>query len=338
MSDLKHVVVVGASAGGFEAISKLIAGLPDNMPAAMFIVIHLSQASQASIIKQYFEKNTNYTCLIPQNEEQIKAGHIYIAPPDFHMLLKGSVIRLTKGPHENRWRPSINALFRSAAAVYDSRAIGIILSGMMDDGTSGMSAIKRSGGICIVQEPAEAQHPDMVNSVLYNVDVDYQVPVSDMGYILDDIFSKPVHHDRPIPEDVKLEADITERMSVDLPQLSKLGVHSDFVCPDCGGGLWEMKNEKALRFRCHTGHVYTANALLEKQGEELEESVWVSIRMLEERRNLLLQMANRESAVKMGNYKQAQTDRAEGLSLHINRLKDLLISISKKFTPDEGHR
>jgi two-component system chemotaxis response regulator CheB len=338
MNELKHVVVVGASAGGFQAVSKLLSTLPEHMPAAIFVVIHLAKASQAGIIQSYFEKESKYTCRIPEHEEEIKAGMIYFAPPDYHMLLKADKILLTKGPHENRWRPSINVLFRSAAAVYDSRTVGIIMSGMMDDGTSGMSAVKRSGGICIVQEPSEAEYPDMVQNVLNNVDVDYQVPVSDMGYILDDIFSKPVLNSQPIPEEVKLEAEITERMATSISSLEQIAVRSNYSCPDCGGGLWEIKNEKEPRFRCYTGHAYSAHSLLEKQGEELEESVWVSIRMLEERRNLLLQLAHRDTKANSGSFRETQINRADELNLHINRLKDLLITISKKNDPDEGYR
>jgi two-component system chemotaxis response regulator CheB len=209
---------------------------------------------------------------------------------------------------------------------------------MLDDGTSGMSAVKRSGGVCIVQEPVEAAYPDMPINVINTVDVDYRVSVADIGYIIDDIFSKQTPAEVPIPEDVKLEAQITERMVSSISELEKLGTHSNFTCPDCGGNLWLMQNDELPRYRCHTGHVYTEKVLIEKQTEELEESLWVSIRMLEERKNLLLTLAYREAQTGNNTNNTANTDRAEEISVHIERLKALLMSVNKNsIRPDEGY-
>lgn len=337
MTELKHIVVIGASAGGFNTITKLLGALPANMPAAIFIVMHLSRASSTEVIINHFEKHTPYPCRIPHINEPIKAGTIYLAPADFHMLIKPGIVSLTKGPHENRWRPSIDVLFRSAAAAYNSRAIGVVLSGMLDDGTSGMSAIKRCGGTCIVQEPLEADYQDMPQNVINHVEVDYRVPVTDIGYILDDIFSKDAKPDHEVPDDVKLEAQITERMTSSIDDLKKIGVHSNYTCPDCGGGLWEINNEPQPRYRCHTGHVYTAKLLLEKQTEELEETLWVSIRMMEERRNLLVNLARHEEEVGRSSAAQSQQTRIDDLNDHIERLKTLLVSINKNGPGDAGY-
>jgi two-component system chemotaxis response regulator CheB len=328
------IVVAGASAGGLNALTELVSRLPETLPAAVFIVMHMSKYSLVDVIRYHLEKHGRHPCRVPGNREQIIAGNIYIAPPDWHMLLKKDTIRLIKGPHENRYRPSIDVLFRSAAASYDSRVVGIILSGMLDDGTSGMSAIKRSGGICIIQEPTDAAFPDMPNNVLKNVEVDYRVPVADMGYILEDIFARPIRNDIPIPEDVILEADITERMASNISDLEKIGTHSNFTCPDCGGNLWRMRNDAAPRYRCHTGHVYTEDLLMKKQNQALEESLWVSIRMLEERRNMLLNVAGSEK----DDVRKMQLSRAADMSEHAARLKELLINISRQKTPpDEGY-
>ena len=338
MNEIKHVIVIGASAGGLKAISEVVSGLPPNLPTAIFVVMQLSKSSLVNVIKNHLQKHTSYNCLIPTDGEPISAGNIYIAPPNQHLLVTPEKIRLTNGPHENRWRPSIDVLFRSAAANHNSKVIGIILTGMLDDGTSGMAAIKRSGGICIVQEPVEAAYPDMPINVINTVDVDYRVSVADMGYIIDDIFSKPPPSEVSIPEDVKLEAQITERMVSSIDELAKLGTHSNFTCPDCGGNLWLMKNDKAPRYRCHTGHVYTEKLLLEKQAEELEESLWISIRMLEERRNLLLNLAYREKEADNQQTSSTNAERAEELSMHIERLKALLASVNRNnASPEEGY-
>jgi len=337
MEYLKKIIVIGASAGGIKALTDLISVIPGNLPTAIFIVLHLSKKSSSEIILQHLAKFTDYKCKVAVDNEAIMPGVIYIPPPDFHLVLKRDVIRLTKGPHENRWRPSIDVLFRSAAAAFDSRVIGIILSGMLDDGTSGMSAIKRSGGTCIVQEPEEAEFPDMPISVINNVEVDYRSTLSEMRYIIEDVFSKPAKN-IPIPEDVKIEAKITERMTSSIDDMKKIGKHSNYICPDCGGGLWLINNEKNPRYRCFTGHVYTESLLLEKQAEELEESLWVSIRMMEERRNMLMNMAQRETENGSPLRREYQAGKSEELNVHIERLKDLLISIDKINDPGDGYK
>lgn len=329
MSGVKKIIVIGASAGGFDAVTELISAFPADMEAAVFVVLHLSKTSAGKIILQHLQKYSAFTCTMPANNEAIKCGHLYLAPPDCHMMIKKDSIVIHNGPQENRWRPSIDVLFRSAAASYGSHTIGIILTGMLDDGTSGMSAIKRSGGICIVQEPREALFPDMPASVLNEVEVDYRVPIADMAYIIKDDLAKPEAPMLPIPADVKLEAEITERMASGMDDLKKLGEHSDFSCPDCGGGLWKISKDGTHRYRCFTGHVYTEKILSEKQKEELEESIWVSIRILEERKNLLGIMAQHEEVA--GHVKQsAETKkRSEEVKIHIKRLKSILKDVSE---------
>jgi two-component system chemotaxis response regulator CheB len=317
MDDIKNIIVIGASAGGFRAINQLIANIPDQLPTAIFVVMHMGKQSMPEIILQHLEKSTGFTCVLPSHGDAIRKGHLYIAPKDCHMLL------------ENRWRPSIDVLFRSAAAAYDSHTIGIVLSGMMDDGTSGMSAIKRSGGVCIVQEPDEAEFSDMPINVLNNVDVDYRVPVNDIGYILDDLFAKPQGPMHEIPEDIRIEAAITQNMSSNINDLGKIADKSVFICPECGGGLWAIKNDRAHRYRCHTGHTYNEKLLVETQAESIEASVWICIRMLEERKILLHTVAEHEE--QDGNSAEAEQNAAKATDIqqHIDRLKALLVTMNK---------
>lgn len=334
--EVKNIVVIGTSAGGIKAVMQLAESLPAGLPVAVFIVIHMSKQSQAAVIVNQMQKLSSYKCRVAQNNDRIKAGHIYLAPADEHLFLKRGQVLLLHGPHENRWRPSIDVLFRSAAAAYDSHVTGVILSGLLDDGTSGMLAIKRSGGICIVQEPSEAEYDEMPLNVINNVQVDHRVLIQDMGYIIADVLSKPAAN-LPIPDDVKLEAEITERLVSNITDMQKLGTHSNFTCPDCGGGLWEIDTNGHKKYRCHTGHVYTALSLLDKQGEEMEESIWVSIRMLEERRNLLLNMSGREKGGAGSALVSDYHRRAADLAVHVERLKSFLISLSKTEPGDEGY-
>ena len=328
MNDISKIVVIGASAGGLKAIADLISTFPQSQGVAVFVVLHVSKQSMGAVIAQHIQKHTSLTCKVPVNGEAIKPGHLYIAPPDHHMMVKKTEIRIHNGPHENRWRPSIDILFRSAAGAFGPQVIGIILTGLLDDGTSGMGAIKRSGGTCIVQEPQEAEFADMPNNVLNNVDVDYRVSIADVGYILEDVFSKPNKPMEAIPAEIQLEADITERMNISTQALSQIASQTIFNCPDCGGGLWKINEDNLHRYRCHTGHVYTEKVLMQVQSEELEETLWVAIRILEERRNLLLTVSGHDKESGFLNSSQDKSHRAEQIATHIERLKTVLQTIS----------
>lgn len=331
---MKRLIVIGASAGGFKSISTLLSTFQEDLNAAVFIVLHLSKRSAAEIIKNNFQKNSKLECIIPENGIEFQVNKVYIAPPDFQMLIKEEKILLTKGPHENRYRPSIDALFRTAAVEHQNRVTGIILSGMLDDGTSGMTAIKKCGGTCIVQEPYEAEFSDMPNSVLANVEVDYRVPLSDMIYVINEILSKSMEKNNPVPKEIQIESDISTRMSSTLDNMPKIGTHSDFTCPDCGGGLWKISNENFTRYRCHTGHVYTENILHQKQIENLEETIWVSIRMLEEHRNLLKTSSLRNGEKANADLTVLKNERINNFQEHIDRLKSLLYTF-RELPPEQ---
>jgi two-component system chemotaxis response regulator CheB len=326
MEEFKKIIVIGASAGGYHAMADVVAAIPADKEIAVFAVLHMSKDSSGDILCHHLQKRTALTCRVAADNERIEGGYLYLARPDHHLIVKRGMIRVHNGPRENRWRPSIDVLFRSAAAAYGSRVIGIILSGLMDDGTSGMSAIKRSGGMSIVQEPSEAQYPDMPNSVLNFIEVDYRVPVADMGYIIMDNLSKTAGPNVSIPEDVKIEAEITEKMISGIDVMNMIGKDTDLSCPDCGGRLWKVSNDGTNRYRCYTGHVYTERILNEDQRIGLEQSLWVSVRMLEERRNLLGIMAgNEQNAGVSTEIKQ----RLDEVSVHIQRLKDVLHAMDK---------
>lgn len=320
-AEVKNIITIGASAGGIAAVCKLIAGFNQKIKAAVFIVIHVSRNSLVEVILNQIQKQTSVKCIIPDDGDSIQNYTIYLAPSDHHMMIENGKIIVKKGAFENHWRPSIDVLFRSAAAAYGACVTGIILTGLLDDGTSGMSAIKRSGGICIVQDPAEADFPDMPENVLQNMSVDYKVSINDMGYILSDLFSRSECEISDVPKDVKLEAEITLRMSSDVQELDKLGPLTPFTCPDCGGPLVKVENDQVSRYRCYTGHSFTEKSLENEQVKGLENSLWVAIRMMEERRNLL---------GTMNSYKESSRDeRAEQIKIHIDRLKNMLLDLGK---------
>ena len=315
-SQIKNIVTVGASAGGISAVSRLCAGFSEDMDAAIFIVIHVSKGSLIEIVLRQIQKGCKLPCKIPADGESIKNGHVYLAPPDHHMMLEPGKIAVRNGAYENHWRPSVDVLFRTAAAAYDSCVTGIILTGMLDDGSSGMVAIKRSGGRCMVQDPEEAEFSDMPSNVISNVEVDYKGSLDEIGYVLSDLYTRTECEKGNVPEDIKLEAGITLRMSSNSDELEKLGPLTHFTCPGCGGSLVKIQNDNVSRYRCYTGHSFTEKSLYEEQLKASEESLWVAIRMMEERKNLLSEMSTFESTSRL--------ERSTQLGIHIKRLKEML--------------
>ena len=319
--DSKNIIVIGASAGGISAVNKLVGSFNGLNNVAIFIVIHISADSNTSILLGQLQKNAPFPCLLPVDNQILQHNTIYLAPADYHMMISENRILVKRGPYENHWRPAIDVLFRSAAASYGNCVTGIILTGMLDDGTSGMSAIQRAGGMLMVQDPAEAEYEDMPVNVLRNMDVDYSLPLAEMPMVLIDHYLRLDCDHQTAPDDVRLEAQITQNMSSDVEELKKIGSPTTLTCPDCGGSLMKIKNEKEPRYRCYTGHSFSALSLEQQQLNNIESSIWVAIRMMEERRNLLNNLAKNEGNI-MG-----RLERAQDMVVHIDRLKEMLLNL-----------
>ena len=283
------IVVIGTSSGGVAALTEFVGQLDGGMDAAFFIVMHLSDTALSDFLLQRLQPATNLKCQVAKNAMPIEKGHIYIAAPNEHLIVNQDQIIVGYGPRENSWRPSIDVLFRSAAAAYNSRVIGIVLTGFLHDGTLGMFAIKRSGGVAIVQDPKEAEVPDMPLNVLNNMEADYCIRLSQMGEVLRHVMA---HSPQPVepPAEIIAEAQIASRMAVGMDNVARLGNSSIYSCPDCGGGLWKVDDEGLARYRCYTGHSYYESELLTKQGENVEATLWVAVRMMEERSTYILKL------------------------------------------------
>jgi len=229
----------------------------------------------------------------PNDGEPILPGRIYVAPPDRHLLLEFGCVRLSRGPKENRFRPAVDPLFRSAAVAYGSRVIGIVLSGGLDDGTAGMEAIKTRGGIAVIQDPREAINPAMPISVLAHMAVDHVAPAAEIGSLLTDLVDQPASEEgaQPMPEDMRIETRIALEDNALQAGVLQLGAPSPYSCPECHGTLLQISNGGILRFRCHTGHAYSVNSLLAEVNESIEESLWSAVRAIEERMLLLRHVA-----------------------------------------------
>jgi two-component system chemotaxis response regulator CheB len=327
MKSDQFIVVIGTSAGGTTVLPELLKQLTDEMNISVFVVMHLSKMEVGDLLVKRLQKHSTFKCTIPSQGESIESRHIYFARPDHHMMVKKDKIIIGRGPMENRYRPSIDALFRSAAASHGPKAIGVILTGMLEDGAAGMMAIKKSGGKCIVQKPDEAEFPDMPKSVLNFLKPDYAIPVKEMGAAISALTSNgQIQQGMKIPDDILKEAEIAERVLIGMENVEGLGPRSAYSCPDCGGSLWEISNNGFTSYRCHVGHAYSENGLLSTMGASTESALWTALRIIEERKNLLRKIGNKE--IQAGSKKVASNyfRRADELQAQIDHLKKVLFS------------
>lgn len=322
MAGPSHLVVLGTSAGGMSALTRLVAQLPASLNAAVLVVQHLAPDSSGTHLVARLASHTSMRCQLATHQAPLETGTLYLAPPDRHLLVRDNQILVTKGPHENGYRPAADALFRSAAVEFGPNAIGVVLTGMLHDGTAGLDFIKRCGGIAVVQDPADAEFSSMPESALRAVEVDHIVPLDLMGSLLVDLVRTTQPDTQPVPNDLRVEATIAERVVGTTNEVSQIGELAPLTCPDCGGTLWEMKHGSILRFRCHTGHAFTADVLLAKSQQAMEETLWVALRMMEERKNLLSNIAGHgETPINV-----YQQERIQEIKLHVNRLREFLLN------------
>jgi two-component system chemotaxis response regulator CheB len=296
------ILVLGASAGGVEALTEVIRGLPADFPAAVFIVLHLGEGRSA--LPEILTRAGVLPVGHPVRGEPIRRGRIYVAPPDQHLLLGTGRLLVQRGAKENGHRPAIDVLFRSAAQVYGSRVVGVVLTGNLDDGTAGLLAIKRLGGIAVVQDPEEADYPGMPRSAIENVEVDHVAPLSALSALLVQLVHAPVPTRQEPPENVAERGENGHgkngraggsAVTDELPGESgeDLGVPSGFTCPDCGGGLFETQDGTLTRFRCYTGHAFSPESLASGQNEGVDDALWAALRSLQESASLARRMALR---------------------------------------------
>jgi len=285
--DAEHVVVLGASAGGVEALTSFVAGLPEKFSAAVLVVLHLAPGS-TSVLPQILAR----ACAIPvyaaSDGLAIDTGAVYVAPSDHHMVVEDHLLTLTRGPKENGHRPAIDMTMRSAATAYGPAATGIVLSGTRDDGTAGVVAIKAEGGRVVVQDPSDALFDSMPRSALEHVHPDAVLAATAMGGWLQETLQAANDGEEgramPVPDP-------------EPPPAFERAAGTRFTCPDCGGVLFEERDDSLVRFRCSVGHAYSPDSLLNEQATALEGALWMTIRSLEDRATLLQRISNRARSV-----------------------------------------
>jgi two-component system chemotaxis response regulator CheB len=284
----QRIIVIGASAGGFEAIKTIVKNLPDNFQTPIFIVWHISPDIRG-ILPQVLNKENKIPAAHAYNAEPIKPNRIYIAPPDHHLLVEKDKLLVTHGPKENRFRPAVDPLFRSAAYAYGNRVIGVVLSGALDDGTAGLWAIKHYGGTAIVQDPMNAEVASMPENALRQVNVDYCLGVSEISQLLVRLSKEEVNKNTTVMKDEQTKKEIEIAMGDNALKdgVLKLGTLSPLTCPECHGVLVRLQNDNLIRYRCHTGHAYSADTLLEAITERIENSLYSAVRGMDESTLLL---------------------------------------------------
>jgi two-component system chemotaxis response regulator CheB len=290
---MRDIVVIGGSAGALPVLEQIVPQLPEGLPAAVFVVVHMAPTGLGNL-DYVLGRKSSLRVSNARDGEPITPGRVYCGPPDRHLLLERNQVRLTRGPKENRSRPAVDPLFRSAAFGHGRRVIGVVLSGMLDDGTAGLWSIKDRGGVTVVQEPSNALQPSMPATALANVEIDHVATADEIGALICRLVREPVREAtvNPVPAELELEQAISIESGRMAIETLDLGTLSPYTCPECRGVLTQLKSGGIPRFRCHTGHAYSASSLLESLSESVENNLWGSVRVMEERMLLLRHLAS----------------------------------------------
>jgi two-component system chemotaxis response regulator CheB len=320
------VIVIGASAGGVEAISRVVADLPRDIRASVLVVLHISRGR--SLLPEILTRVSRLPAAHPTDGEPLQYGRIYVAPPDHHLVVASGFVRIAHTASENGVRPAVDPLFRSAARAYGPRVIGVVLTGTLDDGTAGIAAVKEAGGITNAQDPEEAFSPGMPRNAIATGQVDHILPVRDIPVLLSALVEEEAPALRAAAEHPHLQP-----MEPDLGNM-KLALHADdrpgrpsvFTCPECHGTLWEVDQQGILRFRCRVGHVYSPESMISAQTDEVDRALWVALRTLEERAALAYRLAERGRDRSQHWVDQAFTIRAREAEQEANGIRELLRS------------
>lgn len=275
----QDIAVIGASAGGVQALQKIVSSLPEDYPGSIFVVLHIAPTAP-TVLHNILTRAGKLPATMARDGEPIRPGHIYVAVPDRHLMVESGKIRCSFGPRENRHRPSIDVLFRSAALAYGPRVVSVLLSGMRADGVSGMHAVKRGGGTVLVQNPEEALYPSLPEA---GIEFDHPDQVLSLEKIAEELVrrsSTKVKEQTPTPVDLERELRFARGKAgpSDYPQ----GEPSAFACPDCNGALWKLKEGDSERYRCRVGHAFSESDLVISKSEALEDALWAALRSLEE--------------------------------------------------------
>jgi two-component system, chemotaxis family, protein-glutamate methylesterase/glutaminase len=328
------ILVVGGSAGAVEATRSLAARLPADLPAAVFVAIHRSSEGPAYLADLLGAAGP--LPALPASEGMpVQRGHIYVAPPDHHLLVGRDHVHVRRGPKENRTRPAIDPLFRSAAVNATTRVIGLLLSGSLDDGTAGLLAIRRCGGVAVVQDPKDARFGEMPASAIANGAVDHVGRLAELPDLLARLTRYPCPGPVDPPEELRMEALIAAQELRMRPDNHRLGKVSSLTCPECHGALTEIDDQGFLRFRCHTGHAYSAESLRSSQADAWERALYDALRAQEEQLLLLRKMALDARSRGQQGHAQGYETRAQSYEEGVQIIRSLLVDNGPRVASDD---
>ena len=329
---VQRIVVIGASAGGIVALKALVSRLRSDFPVPVLMAMHVA-SDHKSLLPSILSRAGDLIAVQAEDGQALAPGRIYVAAPGFHLLAGRERLRVSNGPKENGFRPSVDVLFRSAAYHWGARSIGVVLSGSMDDGSSGLYAIKRMGGIAVVQDPRDAEYSDMPLSALSRASVDHKAAAGEIGALLNEVALQPAGPEPPdaaeYRQHLQVELDISSNDSAFDRALMEYGEPTRYTCPSCSGVLSKIEEGNTHRFRCHTGHGYSLASLLSEHRVHLEDRLWQGLMSLQESISLLNDAAERLRA--SGDEVGAQDFRAkvEEAKAHADTLRGLTLGEAK---------
>lgn len=320
----KDIIAIGGSAGSSAVLKQLLGDLPRDLPASVFVSTHIP-AHSPSLLAEVLAGNAALPVRQAIDGQPIERGQIYVAAPDRHLLLTDNTIRLGTGPRENMVRPSIDPLFRSAALSFGPRVVGVVLTGMLNDGAAGLHAVKAAGGTAVVQHPIDAEADQMPLAALETTEVDHVAAAVDLGGLIASIAGTEAGPSRPPSEDLRLEVEIASGARLGSDRLRQIATPSALSCPDCHGVLSEMADSKPLRYRCQIGHAYTAENLA-AHIDEVDEAVRVAMRVMEERVTLVERMATDARETGRTAVAELYDSRAVEYRRYANTLRDAAVT------------
>jgi two-component system chemotaxis response regulator CheB len=325
MTRKPSLIVIGTSTGGLDALKQILSRLPATFPAAVLVVMHVGPYK--STLPKLLQLQSTLSVRHAIDGESINASEVLIAPPDRHLFVEGNIVRLSAGPKENFSRPAIDPLFRSAAIAHRERVIGVVLTGNLDDGTVGLQAIKTYGGAAIVQDPAEAVASSMPRSAVEHVRIDFCLPLAGIAEKLVELTSRQMSpvEGSPTAGMARTENSYATEDIPGIEELQQIGKTSEFSCPECSGALWEIGTARPMRFRCHTGHAYTATTLAAGQSRCIEEAIWSAVRALHERESLFKRTAKIAAETDRLGAAAEHLSSAEQAAHHAKVLREMLL-------------
>jgi two-component system chemotaxis response regulator CheB len=322
----RDLVVIGASAGGIEAVERVIADLPVSLRACVLIVLHTSSGA-ATVLPGIFQRCSRLPVVEAEDGMKLQNGQILLATPDLHLLVEDGVARVIAGPRENRHRPAIDPLFRSAATSHGPRAIGVILTGMLDDGTSGLMLLRARGGAAVVQDPSTAVFPSMPQHALAQVPDAHIVPLEQIGVCIARLTEEELPGDASNREAAETVPPESAEVARETAEEGGAAPFSGFSCPECGGVLSEISDNGPMRYRCRVGHAYTASFLADEQWIGVDTALWSALRALEESAALHRRMAERGPGDPLADHYR---ERAEDSEQNVRTLRRFLVDLAEK--------